>query len=182
MSIQAEEWRPVVGFEGRYEVSSLGRIRSFAGVGRNSTWGPHNKPKILSSWLSGSGYPTIHLGGRRDQRKASIHTLVAEAFIPNPHQEKEVNHIDGDKLNNVVANLEWVSRKANMRHAVATGLVAQGSAHHNARHTEKEAWMVVGALLCGNSYTEIEKALGVNRGLIKAIAKGRSGYLGPIQA
>lgn len=182
MDIQAEEWRPIEGFEERYEISNIGRIRSFAGLGRWAGWGECAQPKILATWLGSSGYQQCHLQHPEGKsRKFLVHRLVASAFVPNPHDEKEVNHINGDKQDNTAGNLEWVSRKENIRHAVATGLVRQGEDHHNAKHTERQAWMVAGALLCGNSYSEIEKALGVNRGLIKAIAVGRSGYLGPIQ-
>jgi hypothetical protein len=79
-------------------------------------------PVKIKQSLCGSGYPVVHLyeGGKR--RTAMVHRLVADAFIPNQGILKEVNHIDGDKLNNRASNLEWVSASQNQKHAVLNGL------------------------------------------------------------
>src|SRR5690606_30393124 len=101
-----EEWRDIKGFPG-WEVSSLGAVR---GPGR---WG---RPSLLRPQQNGRGYLKVSLG-RSNVRY--IHRLVAEAFLPIPEGEAHVNHIDGNKANNVLSNLEWVDRVGNAQHASA---------------------------------------------------------------
>ena len=113
-----EIWKPVDGFEGYYEISNLGNLRS---VDKYFRWGRdkgHIKylpSKILSPSINNSGYkihPLSKPGSKLVCR--TIHRMVATAFIPNPHNLSDVNHIDEDKFNNSVDNLEWVRHKENM--------------------------------------------------------------------
>ena len=106
-----EEWRPVVGYEGLYEVSSYGRVRSvdrYVKVGYGSY--RLHKGKVLSPAKNKYGYLAVNL---QAGNRCNIHRLVAEAFIPNPDNLPQVNHKDEDKTNNSVDNLEWCSRKYN---------------------------------------------------------------------
>lgn len=107
-----EEWRPVVGYEGYYEVSNLGKVRRLDGLDAR---GHHIKGRILSPRKSSNGYLQVQLsfGTSREYR---IHRLVAEAFLPNPKKKSDVNHINENKTDNRVENLEWATRKENMRH------------------------------------------------------------------
>ena len=109
--LDGEEWRWVVGQEGKYKVSNLGRVRSFVKGGRIKT--PH-KTKC--------GYFLVELfiDGKLSGRL--IHRLVAEAFIPNSENKKTVNHKNGNKADNRVENLEWMTHSENVKHAFATGL------------------------------------------------------------
>jgi len=109
-SLTQENWRDVVGFEGKYEVSNLGRVRSLC-CGRI---------KVLKLGRHGNGYRTVTPGGRISKL---VHRLVAMAWIGPIPNDKEVNHIDGDKANNRVENLEYVTRRGNVHHAIRTGLM-----------------------------------------------------------
>lgn len=106
-----EVWKPVKGYEGLYEVSSIGRVRS---VKRNLVMHPQpRKHGYLGIQLHGRG------GNAKGFRTMSVHRLVAEAFIPNPNDLPEVNHIDEDKTNNRVENLQWVSHIDNTNYGTA---------------------------------------------------------------
>jgi len=103
-----EEWRDVHGYEGLYHVSSLGRIK------RNERF------KTLR--VDRRGYLTVWLCKNSTQKNYKVHRLVATAFIQNPEGKKTVNHIDGNKQNNAVENLEWATHSENIIHANKTGL------------------------------------------------------------
>lgn len=113
-----EIWKPVVGFEGLYEVSCLGRVRSLDKIVRYSR-GIDNfarrKGKLLSPKVANTGYHEVvligHNGSRNNKR---VHRLVAEAFIPNPNNYPIINHKDENKLNNLVSNLEWCTVRYNV--------------------------------------------------------------------
>lgn len=106
-----EIWKDVPGYAGRYQVSDQGRVRSI-GTGR-----------VLSPNLMNHGYVCVHLysGGKRTRVVKTIHQLVAQAFLPNPHQYIEVNHKNFSRHDNRVENLEWVTRRQNVAHALAAG-------------------------------------------------------------
>lgn len=130
-----ETWRPVVGWEMTYAVSDAGRVRRAARPG-----GQRNSEGILSPRRTHKGYWRVAL---HDQRRvdAHIHLLVAEAFIGPRPLGFECNHIDGNKANNVAANLEWVTPSDNARHAIKLGLTPKrprGAASVRARLTSEQ--------------------------------------------
>ena len=117
-----EEWKEVAGHEGRYLVSSLGNVKSLTravdlGKGRFRVF----EGRVLKP-MPHKGYFRVCLGGLEKRKFYKIHRLVALAFIPNPNNYNQINHIDGNKTNNHVDNLEWCTAKQNTAHARATGL------------------------------------------------------------
>ena len=109
-----EEWRPVVGYEGLYEVSNTGRVRSvdrYVKSKSESYW--LRKGKMLSPAKDKNGYLKVNLSCNGKNNIIRVHRLVAQVFIENPDNLPEINHKDEDKTNNSVDNLEWCDRKYN---------------------------------------------------------------------
>ena len=105
-TLKQEEWKPIPGYEGLYEVSNYGRVRSFK-------WSSNGK--ILSPCKDGSGYCFVNLcKDGKAKKHCTVHRLVAEAFIPNPNNLPLVNHMDECKKNNYFGNLEWCTHKYNL--------------------------------------------------------------------
>ncbi len=128
-----ELWRDIFGYEGLYQISNWGNVKS---LNYNHT----GKEKTLAKKNHKSGYITVTLCKNGKHKNKSIHVLVATAFIPNQENFPCVNHIDGDKSNNFVGNLEWVTHSQNTRHAIKSGLRTDsnmrgviGSANKNSR-------------------------------------------------
>ena len=108
-----EIWKDVKGYEGIYQVSNLGRVRSLDRMaGRNRLY----KGRVIMERTHNTGYKFVRLCRNNKFEQPSIHRLVAEAFIPNPNNKPTVNHIDENKGNNIVTNLEWATYKENCNH------------------------------------------------------------------
>jgi hypothetical protein len=114
-----ENWKDVQGYEGLYQVSNLGRVKSLSHV---NYLGRLRQECILGNRLSDRGYHTAVLYNNGKSKSFRVHRLVANAFIENPNNKPHVNHIDGVKSNNLVSNLEWVTISENQKHAFKTGL------------------------------------------------------------
>lgn len=107
MENQIEIWKDLPGYEGLYQVSNLGKARSIR----------FNKEKILKPSRFSNGYFTVALSKEKNQKTYALHRLIAISFIENKKKLPVVNHIDGNKLNNNIFNLEWVSNRENIIHA-----------------------------------------------------------------
>lgn len=108
-------WKDIKGYIGLYQVSNMGHIKSLnynhTGIAKQLHWKYHK-----------NGYATVMLCKNGEKKNKSVHVLVAQAFIENHENLPCVNHIDGDKLNNSVENLERVTYQQNTRHAIKNGL------------------------------------------------------------
>lgn len=110
-----ELWKDIKGFEGAYQISNKGRVRS---IPRKGT----RKNEIRSISYTLDGYAKVRMIYKGKDKTARVHRLVAEAFIPNIDGKETVNHIDGNKKNNCVDNLEWADRHEQMKHAYQNNL------------------------------------------------------------
>ena len=119
-----EIWKPIAGTKGFIEVSNEGRVRSWL----------RGSPRVLKTQPDKKGYHRLRVTVEREKMSYKIHREVAKAFIPNPEHLPQVNHKDGNKSNNAVDNLEWITNIDNAHHAIENGLwenVFEGSRKEN---------------------------------------------------
>lgn len=111
---KVEKWRDIVGWEGIYQISNCGRLKSFKKACEGY---------LISNKNKNGDYFAVVLSAKHKKIKSTrMHRLVAIAFIPNPFNKPQINHKDGNKQNNNVFNLEWCTAAENMQHALALGL------------------------------------------------------------
>jgi hypothetical protein len=127
-----EVWKNISGYEGLYEVSSLGRVRSLPHKVYNKLIGEYiSKEKILKQGSLVRGYKGVGLYKNGKEKTQKVHRLVAEAFIPNPNNYPEVNHKNEDTSDNRVTNLEWCTSKYNSNYGTRTQRIAQKNLNRN---------------------------------------------------
>jgi len=169
----SEEWRPVVGWEGLYAVSNMGRVMRVCGGTRNTRAG-----RILKPQPTHDGYlnVSLHRGGGVFGR-LYVARMVAFAFLPRKAGRDQVNHIDGVKTNNTTSNLEWVNASENSRHSCTVLGRGRGATHYRARLNEHQARIVI-AMSRASQYrgwqAELARVFGVSQDTINHIAGGTS--------
>lgn len=173
-------WRDVSGWEGKYKVSDRGDVLS---VSRIILSKDHNdKPtkaivdeKILKSKIEKTGYVSVTVKDRDRRMTFRVHKLVAQAFIPNPENKPQINHINGIKTDNRVENLEWCTQVENAKHAVATGLNTPtiGTRHWNHKHSEEDALLVKTEYEGGMSRKQISKKYGYEYVFVYNVTSGQ---------
>lgn len=166
-----EIWSAVVGMDATHEVSNMGRVRtiarSYAG-GRKRLCGDRSvmkiRQRILDPYMGPRGYLLVSMCANRRSNVRVLHRVVAETFIgPAPSPRHQVNHVDGNKLNNRVDNLEWCTPQENSQHAYDMGLKqpSQGMAHGRAKLTDENVREIRKLLREGLSQRKIAKRFGV---------------------
>lgn len=174
MDNSKEVWKDVQGYEDKYQVSNLGRVRSKRRIVDRGKYGLLTVPaRYMTLRQKGNGYLIVGLYSHNKSKNAYVHRLVAKAFIPNPQQLPTVNHKNGDKTNNTVSNLEWASYSANNYHAYKHGLT------HSNKNNSHMSTPVVAYDRAGNlkyqfpSMREAERELHLANGVVHmAIKKG----------
>lgn len=122
-----EAWKDVQGYEGLYQVSDQGRVRSLDRIVVDASGKrTHKRGCVLRPLVLRHGYHSVALWKDGKMKRPTVHRLVALAFVPNPDHLPEVNHRDGCKDNNAAVNLEWCTRRDNVRHEFDTGLCRIG--------------------------------------------------------
>lgn len=158
-----EVWREIDGCPG-YEVSNTGKVR-------NTNYHRQGIVKEVAVTTKGFGrYKSVHLSVNGKAVTKRVHRLVAEAFIPNPEDKVQINHIDGDKMNNNVENLEWCSPKENAEHASRTGLVDERTASQSTKIRVTE--ISTGKQMVFPSICEAARTLELDQGNISYCLKG----------
>jgi len=118
-----ERWKQIVNYEGFYEVSDMGRVRGVDRTVKSKGRGKRFHPgKVLTPKMASSGYPLLSLYANGKKTSRNVHRLVIDTFNPDKVGGLECNHINGNKTDNRLQNLEWVTRSENKLHAFATGL------------------------------------------------------------
>lgn len=172
--MQEEIWKPAVGYENFYQVSNKGKIRSLdrssptkRGIIKNT------KGKVLNLTLKNNGYLSVMLSISGKSKRHYVHRLVAETFILNPENKKEVNHINGSKTDNSVINLEWNTRTENIKHALTTNLTPKGEVSSSAKLTEKHVLIIRRLHRINPNFNKLQvaKKLGVQDATIHKIIK-----------
>lgn len=148
MENTVEEWRDIAGYEGLYQVSNLGRVKSL-------NYGRTGKEKCLKPKYNGFGYLQARLCKNGETNYQYIHRLVLEAFVPNPETKPEVDHINRDRTDNRLENLRWVTSRENKDNGVSKSILC----------------IETGKIY--PSTMEAERQTGVNRANVISCCRGR---------
>lgn len=179
------DWHPFPGYEGRYEITRDGRVRSLSRLVNSPATGGQRRIKgkelKLQSIKGYWGFLAISEDGRKTT--AYVHRALATLFVPNPDDKPHVNHIDGRKQNNGPSNLEWATHAENMRHAFNTGLAPRpksgpGEESPAAKLDWEKVDHIRALLNLGATQASIARKFGLTKGTIGFIARNETWRVG----
>lgn len=153
-------WKRISDYGGRYEVSSLGRVR--------------RENHYMSAWKNNKGYCCLTITYEGKSYHPTVHRLVAKAFIPNDLNYKQINHIDGNKENNEVTNLEWCDQRHNYDEGMKQFLYSHNEDHFFAKLKNTDVFMIYKLFQLGFTRATIAKIYSLNPSSIQAIESGIS--------
>jgi len=172
-------WKSVKGYATLYEVNEFGQVRSL------KQWNGHKyikrgSPYILKQSNTATGYKKVELTKDGKKKSFKVHRLVAEAFIDNPYHKPNINHKDGNKRNNCVDNLEYVTPSENMSHAIEHSLNRvpkpdnRGERHGMSKLSNAQVLEIKNDLIAGEPVKEIAQKYNVSKSTIHDIKSGRT--------
>ena len=160
-----EEWRDVVGYEGLYQVSSMGRVKSLE---RKDCLGRTVKERILKSRTNRYGYMEVNLCADGKRKMLKVHRLVCQAFHDNPDNKPEVNHVNEDKTDNRACNLEWSTRRENNNHGTRNVRACKALSKPVGQYTSDGELVKIWP-----SVIEVQRQTGFSQGHICKAANGK---------
>jgi hypothetical protein len=166
-----EQWRPVVGYEGLYEVSDRGRVKSLHQyLWSGSHWYkvPHRQ---LKPSIARTGYPVVRLTKDGKGRTITIHTLVLTAFVGAKPFGQECRHLNGNPQDCSLSNLQWGTPVENSNDKIRHGTVPKGSQHHNAKLTAEQVYEIRSA---AGTHKEIAAKYEVTKSVVTNIKNRKS--------
>ena len=161
-----EVWRDIVGYEGYYQVSDQGRVKSLE---RKNSYGRTVKERILKPAVKPTGYVEVNLYAGGKQKALTVHRLVCQAFHENPDNKSDVNHINENKTDNRACNLEWCTRKENCNHGSRNERVAKALSKPVGQYTSDGELVKIWP-----SAIEVQRQAGFNHGYICETANGKN--------
>jgi len=163
-----EKWKDIEGYEGRYQISNLGKAKSL-------NYGRTGKAQVLKTLIDSGGYSYVVLFKKAKRKTNRISRLVAQAFIDNPENKLFVNHLDGNKHNNCVKNLEWCTQSENEKHAHKIGLKNhKGEKHPGSKLKDIEVKVIKKLIKTSLKISEIAHIFKVTPSLITLIKKNKT--------
>ena len=159
-----EIWKDVVGYEGLYQVSNQGRVKSLE---RKDRFGRIVKGRTLKPGVKNSGYLFVGLYAGGKKKMFFVHRLVCQAFHENPYSKPQVNHLNEDKTDNRACNLEWATAKENLNHGTHNERMVKTLSKPICQYTLDEKIVKTWA-----SLTEVKRKTGFSQGNISEVANG----------
>ena len=171
-----EIWKTISGYDGFYDISSLGRVRSHDRIVVTINGVTQRRKGVVMQPALRAGYPFVLLQVEKVKKQAHVHRLVAAAFCEKPEGCDVVNHIDGNKTNNSADNLEWTTHSGNIRHAIDTGLreIKTGQRHSASKLTQDQVDAIRLKLISGQTGASIAREFGVHVMTVSNIRNGRA--------
>ena len=180
--MQQEIWKDIEGYEGLYQVSNLGRVRSVDRIILRSSTPQFSKGKNISQQPLNSGYMVVSLWNKKKRKAFTVHRLVANAFLPLQQGKDEVDHINGIRTDNRVNNLRWCNRKENVNFPIARSKYLSSNKERiehirmaKAKHSLKLVQLTLDGTIIKewNSVKQASKSLGIQENNVYAVCIGK---------